>query len=83
MFKGRFPGLVTTLRRGVEKRVLIRTGPGGEVGVELSEVIEDYIFSSECHQVLEPMLDKRIKPIHAVPQDLVSHRVVCASRIGT
>ncbi|CAM9559123.1 unnamed protein product [Laminaria digitata] len=63
--RGRFPGPVKTLRREIEKRV---GGGEGPVGVSYRAVNEDYTsqLCSECKEVLEPMLDKEHKPIHAV-----------------
>ncbi|CAN0407184.1 unnamed protein product, partial [Laminaria digitata] len=58
--RGRFP-----IRREIEKRV---GGGEGPVGVSYRAVNEDYTskLCSECKEVLEPMLDKKNKPIHAV-----------------
>ncbi|CAN0431504.1 unnamed protein product, partial [Laminaria digitata] len=63
--RGRFPGPVKTIRRETEKRV---GGGEGPVGVSYRAVNEDYTskLCSECKEVLEPMLDKKNKPIHAV-----------------
>ncbi|CAM9805949.1 unnamed protein product, partial [Laminaria digitata] len=63
--RGRFPGPVKTIRREIEKRV---GGGEGPVGVSYRAVNEDYTsqLCSECKEVLEPMLDKEHKPIHAV-----------------
>ncbi|CAM9600691.1 unnamed protein product, partial [Laminaria digitata] len=66
--RGRFPGPVKIIRREIEKRV---GGGEGPVGVSYRAVNEDYTdytskLCSKCKEVLEPMLDEKNKPIHAV-----------------
>ncbi|CAM9738317.1 unnamed protein product [Laminaria digitata] len=63
--RGRFPGPVKTIRREIEKR---DGGGAGPVGLSYRAVNEYYTskLCSKCKEVLEPMLDEKNKPIHAV-----------------
>ena len=65
--RGRFSGPVKAIRRELEKRVGIETGPGS-VGVVFREVNEDYTskLCLKCHEVLEPRLGQNHRPIHVV-----------------
>ena len=72
-YTNRLPGPVKPIRREIEKRRGIGTGLV-QVGVSFREVKEDYTskLCSKCNMVLEPMLDQKHKPIHAVRRYLTT-----------